>query len=100
MEAHWRHVANTIEPSVGGGDAALCQITLTTCYFSICGMDLPALVDEHHMLVRGRPLYGGYCTHRKVDKRGSDVAQSHCCGCCCARVTSAAAEINLRTYLA
>jgi len=29
--AHWRHLANTIEPSVCGGDAALCQITLTTC---------------------------------------------------------------------
>jgi len=28
--AHWRHLANTIEPSVCGGDAALCQITLTT----------------------------------------------------------------------
>jgi len=25
-------VANTIEPSVCGDDAALCQITLTTCY--------------------------------------------------------------------
>jgi len=24
--------ANTIEPSMCGGDAALCQITLTTCY--------------------------------------------------------------------
>ena len=29
--AHWRHLVNTIEPSVCGGDAALCQITLTTC---------------------------------------------------------------------
>jgi len=31
--AHWRHLANTTEPSVCGGDAALCQITLTTCYY-------------------------------------------------------------------
>jgi len=30
--AHWRHLANTTEPSVCGGDAALCEITLTTCY--------------------------------------------------------------------
>jgi len=30
--AQWRHLANTIELSVFGGDAALCQITLTTCY--------------------------------------------------------------------
>jgi len=29
--AHWRHLANTTEPSMCGGDAALCQITLTTC---------------------------------------------------------------------
>jgi len=31
--AYWRHPVNTTEPSVCGGDAALCQITLTTCYF-------------------------------------------------------------------
>ena len=30
-DAHWRHLANTTEPSVCGGDAACCQITLTTC---------------------------------------------------------------------
>jgi len=30
--AHWRHLKNTTEPSMCGGDAALCQITLTTCY--------------------------------------------------------------------
>ena len=29
--AHWRHVTNTIEPSVRSDDAVLCQITLTTC---------------------------------------------------------------------
>jgi len=29
--AHWRHLANTIEPSICGGDAVLCQTTLTTC---------------------------------------------------------------------
>ena len=30
--AHWCHLANRIEPSMCIGDAALCQITLTTCY--------------------------------------------------------------------
>ena len=30
--AHWCHLANTTEPSVCSGGAALCQITLTTCY--------------------------------------------------------------------
>jgi len=29
--ARWRNRGNTIESSVCGGDAALCQITLTTC---------------------------------------------------------------------
>ena len=30
-DAHWCHLTNTTEPSVCGGDAALCQITLTPC---------------------------------------------------------------------
>jgi len=33
--AHWRHLANTIEPSVCGGDAVLCQITLTVHLLSL-----------------------------------------------------------------
>ena len=33
--AHWRQLANTIEPSVCGGDATLCQIALITC-FRVC----------------------------------------------------------------
>jgi len=32
-DAYRRNLANTIAPSVCGGDAALCQITLTTCYY-------------------------------------------------------------------
>jgi len=32
MYPHWHNLANTIEPSVCGGDAALCQITLTSCF--------------------------------------------------------------------
>jgi len=32
MGARWRHLANTTEPSVCCGDAALCQMTLTACY--------------------------------------------------------------------
>ena len=30
--ARWCHLANTTERIVRGGDAVLCQITLTTCY--------------------------------------------------------------------
>ena len=33
MGAHWRHLANTTEPSMCGGNAALCQITVTNCYY-------------------------------------------------------------------
>ena len=29
---HWRYLANTIEPSMCGGDAAFYQITPTTCH--------------------------------------------------------------------
>ena len=29
--AHWRHLLNTIKPSMCGVDAAFCLITLTTC---------------------------------------------------------------------
>jgi len=28
MEAHWRHLANTIVPSACGCDAALCQVVI------------------------------------------------------------------------
>ena len=31
--AHSRNRANTTEPSVCGGNAVLCQITLATCYY-------------------------------------------------------------------
>ena len=31
--AHWRNLANTTEPCMYSGDAALCQIALTACYF-------------------------------------------------------------------
>jgi len=29
--AHWLNLANTVEQSIYGGDAAFCQITLITC---------------------------------------------------------------------
>jgi len=32
---HWCHMVNTIEPSVCSSDAALCQITLTSCYRNV-----------------------------------------------------------------
>jgi len=35
MRAHWRHLTNTTEPSIRCGDVALCQITLTTGFYSL-----------------------------------------------------------------
>ena len=35
-DAHWRKLANTIEPFLSSGSAALCQITLITCYVLLC----------------------------------------------------------------
>jgi len=32
--AHWRHLANTTEPSMCGGNVARCQIISTTCLWS------------------------------------------------------------------
>ena len=43
--AHWRHLANTTEPSMCGGDVALCKITLTTCYHYYCTATFTVIVD-------------------------------------------------------
>jgi len=34
-DIHWRNLANTIEPSMCGSNAACCQITLAACFLSI-----------------------------------------------------------------
>ena len=38
--AHWRHLANTTEPTICGSDVALCRITLTTYHY----YDVPSLL--------------------------------------------------------
>jgi len=45
--AHWRHLPNTTAPSVRGGDAALCQITMTTCYYYYYRRPVFGLEDCH-----------------------------------------------------
>jgi len=37
--ARWRHPVNTIETSMCGGDAALCQVSVTTYYYSVSVME-------------------------------------------------------------
>jgi len=44
--AHCRHLANTIEPSVCGGNAVLCQSTLTTCCIDDSFVNLPMWSSE------------------------------------------------------
>ena len=41
--AQWRHLVSTIEGSVRGGDAALCQITSTIISLFMLMIDLLAL---------------------------------------------------------
>jgi len=60
--AHWRHLANMIEPSVCGCDAVLCHITLTT--------SVPAPL--HNLIWSG---WG--CWHAAVLTRST--ATVHCC---------------------
>jgi len=46
--AHWRHLANTIEPSMCAADAAYFQITLTTCLFRCdCGWEMALDAATH-----------------------------------------------------
>jgi len=58
--AHWRHLANTIELSVCGGDAALCQLTLTTCCISPKSY---ALQWARHSLKLPIPIVGASAPH-------------------------------------
>jgi len=52
--AHWRHLKNTTELSMCGGDAALCQITLTTCYYNhrFCFAIFHISTDEMNRLLQ------------------------------------------------
>ena len=61
LRAHWRHLANTVEPSMCGGDAACCHITLTTCF-------VEATVKDDQSVTTGRaptaaPRKSGHWRH-------------------------------------
>jgi len=48
--AHWREPVNTTVLLISEGNAALCQITLTTCYYysiSCCRVQMPLSVATH-----------------------------------------------------
>ena len=61
---HWRNLAKAIEPSVCGGDAALCQITLTTCLVFLQRAAMLAL-QALYLLRQFRPsVRPSVCTRR------------------------------------
>ena len=59
--------ANTIEPSVCCGDAALCQITLTTCYYI-------GLCTVPHLT-----MHIDYTCKELEGSRGFQMVKEHCC---------------------
>jgi len=64
--AHWRHLANTTEPFVCGGDAALCQITLTSCYVSHLLINLDNFyysLVTNHLVVQVEQSVRSVCVH-------------------------------------
>jgi len=56
--AHWRHLSNTTEQSVLGDDAALCQVTYSTCYyyFKLFKMCSNTLLNSRYCLIREFPV--------------------------------------------
>jgi len=60
--AHWRHLANTTEPSVCGGDAALRQITLN---MSKC--------LQHQAAVSSKQKLLSICWRQAVERAYNDV---------------------------
>jgi len=54
--AHWCHLANTTEPSVCGGYAALCQITLTTCKNTVSYTACRLLYGSLRLFLRSWPI--------------------------------------------
>ena len=66
--AHWRLLIDAIEPSMCGGDAALRQITLTTCY---CYFQKSVLLKPHktYVVIVNRC----YQLHTLCLKKGSPI---------------------------
>ena len=58
LGAHCRHLANTTELSICGGDAALCQIILSTCY-NTCTVVTSNYYDNQFAILR---WYSYFCS--------------------------------------
>ena len=61
--AHWRLLTNATEQSVCCGDAAICQVTLTTCYFyPSTGIQFPGNKKIMLCKEKSRVVTSHYCT--------------------------------------
>jgi len=52
--AHWSHLAHTIERSVRGGDAALCQLTLTIVIIFISSFHTHSESEQNTLILSVR----------------------------------------------
>jgi len=71
---YWRHLANTTELSVCGGDAALCQITFNTCSNNATNL--------HHWTSHSTPCcpttWRSYCDHKLLWRHFTVCIQVDC----------------------
>jgi len=83
MGTHWYVLVNKIEPSMCGGDATLCQITLTTGLATGQLMDTPIRRLPTRRLVNSWTGQVGDSTARGLVKlRSSQLMDWSICGCC------------------
>jgi len=80
--AHWRHLANTIEPSMCGGNGACSQITLTTCYLLgsivvLCRCGLLLQTEKRGLLSVGRSV----CHDRELCNKKAVLLQGRALPC-------------------
>jgi len=78
MEAHGRHLMNMTEPSMCGGDAALRQITLTTCFLRLCEIvNVSFLMIDLRLMAQASRRGGSTGTNQRstVEKKTSSQAR-------------------------
>jgi len=92
--AHWCHLANAIELSTCGGDAACCQITLTTCYLNILVVKIGVIEvtfqedSDGFISLVGRPL-----TRPRTNSLASSVIREDLSSACVASSATASSEL-------
>jgi len=67
--AHWSNLANAIESSLYGGDAALCLITLTTCCYYCSQMGVDWYMELYKMQGVSKQTHQPVCTVQSISVR-------------------------------